>query len=83
DISDWSFNPETESAMTTLGFKPYSPEISTVVAQVIDNGAASAAGLEAGDKIVEINGQSIEKWPSVVEAIRSNPMTSIDLVVLR
>ncbi|TVU63792.1 sigma E protease regulator RseP [Vibrio atlanticus] len=83
DISDWSFNPETESAMTTLGFRPYSPEISTVLAQVIDEGAAYSAGLEAGDKIIEINGQSIEQWLSVVELIRANPETSLDLVVLR
>ena len=83
DISDWSFNPETESAMTTLGFRPYSPEVSTVLAQIIDDGAAYDAGLEAGDKIVEINGQPIEQWQSVVELIRANPMTPLDLVVLR
>ncbi|TKE97593.1 sigma E protease regulator RseP [Vibrio kanaloae] len=83
DISEWSFNPETESAMTTLGFRPYSPEISTVLAQVIDDGAAYNAGLEAGDKIVEINGQSIEQWQSVVDLIRANPVTSLDMVVLR
>ncbi|MFA0502461.1 RIP metalloprotease RseP, partial [Vibrio sp. 10N.222.46.A1] len=83
DISDWSFNPETESAMTTLGFRPYSPEISTVLAQVIDDGAAYSAGLESGDKIVEINGQPIEQWKSVVELIRSHPMMPLDLVVLR
>ncbi len=38
---------------------------------------------EAGDKIVEINEQPIERWQSVVELIRANPETSINVSVLR
>ncbi|MFA0070294.1 zinc metallopeptidase RseP, partial [Vibrio breoganii] len=34
-------------------------------------------------KIVEINGQPIEQWQSVVELIRSNPMKPMSLIVLR
>lgn len=83
DLTQWSFDPETESAMSTLGFKPFSPEISTVLAQVIEDGAAYAAGFEAGDQIVNISGTAINDWPMVVEAIRSNPDQELSVIVDR
>ena len=83
DIRDWKFDPETQSAMQSLGFKPYTPEIYTELAQVSEGGAAEKAGLQAGDKIIEIDGDKISKWDDVVQAIRSNPETPIDLIVLR
>ena len=83
DLTQWSFDPETESAMSTLGFKPFSPEISTVLAQVIEDGAAYAAGFEAGDQIVNISGTAINDWPMVVEAIRSNPGQELSVIVDR
>ncbi|GBK98815.1 protease [Vibrio harveyi] len=83
DIRDWKFDPETQSAMQSLGFKPYTPEIFTELAQVSEGGAAEKAGLLAGDKIIAINGNKISKWDEVVEAIRSNPDTPMELTVLR
>ena len=83
DIRDWKFDPETQSAMQSLGFKPYTPEIYTELAQVSEGGAAEKAGLQAGDKIIEIEGDKISKWDDVVQAIRSNPETPIDVIVLR
>ena len=83
DIRDWKFDPETQSAMQSLGFKPYTPEIYTELAQVSEGGAAEKAGLQAGDKIIEIDGEKISKWDDVVQAIRSNPETPIDVIVLR
>lgn len=83
DLTQWSFDPETESAMSTLGFKPFSPEISTTLAQVMEDGAAYAAGFEIGDQIVSIDGVEINDWPMVVEAIRSNPEQALNVAVDR
>ncbi|BBM64033.1 sigma E protease regulator RseP [Vibrio alfacsensis] len=83
DIRDWKFDPETESTMQSLGFKPYTPEIFTELAQVSEGGAAEKAGLLAGDEIIDMGGQKVTSWNDVVEAIRSNPETPIDVVVLR
>ncbi|WP_104028109.1 sigma E protease regulator RseP [Vibrio jasicida] len=83
DIRDWKFDPETQSAMHSLGFTPFTPEIYTELAQVSEDAAGEKAGLLAGDKIVAINGKKISNWNEVVEAIRSNPETPIDLTVLR
>lgn len=83
DLTEWSFDPETESAMSTLGFKPFSPEISTTLAQVMEDGAAYAAGFEVGDQIVSIDGVEVNDWPIVVEAIRSNPEQALNFAVDR
>lgn len=83
DLADWNFDPETESAMGTLGFKPYSPEISTTLASVSEDGAAYSAGLEVGDTIVQMNDQSITDWQQVVEIIQNNPNTPITTTVNR
>ncbi|MFN1618833.1 sigma E protease regulator RseP [Vibrio rotiferianus] len=83
DIRDWNFDPETQSTMQSLGFKPYTPEIFTELAQVSEGGAAEKAGLQADDKIISINGNKISKWEEVVEAIRSHPETPMELTVLR
>ncbi len=83
DLTQWSFDPETESAMSTLGFKPFSPEISTTLAQVMEDGAAYSAGFEVGDQIVSIDGVEVNDWPMVVEAIRSNPEQALNIAVDR
>ena len=83
DLTQWSFDPETESAMSTLGFKPFSPEISTTLAQVMEDGAAYSAGFEVGDQIVSIDGIEVNDWPMVVEAIRSNPEQALNVAVDR
>ncbi|MGF1778182.1 sigma E protease regulator RseP [Vibrio nomapromontoriensis] len=83
DLSGWNFNPETESAMGTLGFRPYSPSIKTTLANVSSDGAGAAAGILAGDKIIAIDGQAIQQWQQVVNAIQANPNTPVDVTVDR
>ncbi|MGR5066973.1 MULTISPECIES: sigma E protease regulator RseP [Vibrio] len=83
DIRNWHFDPETQSAMHSLGFTPFTPEIYTELAQVGEGSAGEKAGLRAGDKIVAMGGKNISNWNEVVEAIRSNPETPIEMTVLR
>ncbi|AUI86747.1 RIP metalloprotease RseP [Vibrio azureus] len=83
DIRDWKFDPETQSTMQSLGFKPYTPEVYTELANVTQGGAGDKAGLQAGDKLLKINGVSISHWNDVVEAIRSHPMKPIELTIER
>lgn len=52
----------------TIG-KPYSPPI---VSEVLEDSAASAAGLLVGDRIVEINGAAIERFEDIREIMLVN-----------
>ena len=83
DIQAWSFDPETESAMTTLGFRPYSPEIYTSVAHVSEEGAAKKAGFVIGDKIVAIDGNAINQWQDFVDVIQASPERVLKVTVER
>ncbi|HCG6695015.1 sigma E protease regulator RseP [Vibrio parahaemolyticus] len=83
DLRDWKFDPETESAMHSLGFAPYTPEIYRVIKQVSEDGAAAKAGVLPEDEIIAIGGEPINDWKQVVDAVRSNPNTPIELTVLR
>ncbi|GAM58608.1 membrane-associated zinc metalloprotease [Vibrio ishigakensis] len=83
DLREWSFDPETESAMSTLGFRPYSPEIYLTLATVQEGGAADQAGLEVGDTILSVNGESVTQWQEFATIIRDNPGRSLELAVDR
>jgi len=54
-----------------------------VVDDVIENTAASKAGLQSGDRIVDIDGQSIERFEELQIIIATSPGISLDVQVLR
>lgn len=83
NLSDWNFNPETDSAMTTLGFTPFSPETFTELNFISEDGAGKQAGLMAGDVLLSINNVAITTWDQVVELIRGNAGQNLTLVVER
>ncbi|MDN3682709.1 sigma E protease regulator RseP [Vibrio tapetis subsp. quintayensis] len=83
DIRDWSFDPEKESPMSTLGFVPFRPEVSTTLAHIGEGGAAEKAGLQVGDVILAANGNKITDWQQMVEVIRSNANTPVSVTVDR
>ncbi|ANU37234.1 sigma E protease regulator RseP [Vibrio scophthalmi] len=83
DISQWQFDPEKESAMSSLGFKPYTPEISLKLQTISPDGAGAVAGLQVGDTLTALNGEQIANWQQVVDAIRSNANQALELTVLR
>lgn len=56
-----------------LGFVPWTPPLPPVIGTVQDGSAADKAGLQAGDRILEINGHVITHWAEVVEQIIANP----------
>lgn len=83
DLSTWEFNPERESALTSLGFRPYSPEIEPILTSVSEDGAAGVAGLLVGDEIIQIGNTSSPTWAQVVEVIQESANTPIDVIVVR
>lgn len=83
NLNGWKFDPDSQSAMSALGFRPYTPEISTTLASISEGGAGYTAGLMAGDKIIAINQQAIDQWQQLVELVRSNPNIPLDVEVMR
>ncbi|WP_428772135.1 sigma E protease regulator RseP [Vibrio sp.] len=83
NLSQWRFDPEKESAFTSLGFTPFAPEISTRLISVADGSAGEAAGLQVGDRLIGAFDDEITSWKQVVELIQTHPEQSIPMQVER
>lgn len=58
-------------------------EMLPVIGQVTNSSAAEEAGIIPGDRIVEIDGQSIEIWDDLVRRIESNQGSPMKVTVAR
>ncbi|UCB54367.1 MAG: RIP metalloprotease RseP [Thiotrichales bacterium] len=69
--------------VTKLGFEMWQPDLPPQIGGVVEDGAASRAGLKQGDTILSINDLSISEWSEIVEAVRQNPARSLKFIVGR
>ena len=83
DLRQWAFEPDKEDPVSSLGIRPRGPQIEPVLSEVQVNSAASKAGLQAGDRIVKVNGQSLTQWMTFVTLVRDNPDTPLALDIER
>ena len=83
DLRQWAFEPDKEDPVSSLGIRPRGPQIEPVLSEVQVNSAASKAGLQAGDRIVKVNGQSLTQWMTFVTLVRDNPDTPLALNIER
>ena len=66
-----------------VGFEPYRAPLDPVIARVIADEPAAQAGILAGDRIIQANGQRITTWLQWVEIIRAHPEREIAITVVR
>ena len=83
DLRHWAFEPDKEDPVSSLGMRPRGPQIEPVLSEVQVNSAASKAGLQAGDRIVKVNGQPLTQWMTFVTLVRDNPDTPLALDIER
>lgn len=83
DISDWQFDPETQSTFGSLGIEVYRPTVYTELAEVMDDSPAAQAGLQANDKILQANGESLESWQQLTDKIRERAGQTLELTISR
>ncbi|NMP33256.1 sigma E protease regulator RseP [Thalassotalea sp. M1531] len=84
NTQDWKFTPENTSSIGSLGIVPFSPKVHTVVAQVMPNGAAAKAGLQANDKLLSINQKLVnDDWRFFASEIKSLASQEVALSVDR
>ena len=55
-----------------LGFDMWQPELPAEIGGVVEDGAASQAGLTKGDVIRSINTISVQEWSEIVEIVRES-----------
>lgn len=71
--------PEARSALIGA----IRPRLEPVLGSVVEGLPAARAGLQAGDRIVEADGQPVDTWLDLVTAVESHPGTPLELAVQR
>ena len=83
DLRNWQFEPDKEDPVVALGIRPRGPQIETTLAEVQAKSPASVAGLQAGDRIVKVDGQPLTQWQTFVTQVRDNPGKNMALEIDR
>jgi regulator of sigma E protease len=69
----------TEEPLYTIGVE----EMPALVTSVLHGSPASTAGLQPGDRVVAIEGQTIYSWAQMTTHVREHPETPLTFEVLR
>ena len=83
DLHHWVFDPEKQDPVLSLGIVPKGPVIETTLAEVQKSSPAAQAGLQAGDRIVKVDGEPVVNWQRFVAGVRDNPGKPLALDVER
>lgn len=82
-LNRWLVGDEPNNLIRAFGLAPWQPTVVPIIAQVVVDGAASAAGFQAGDQILRVNDQPVSSWQQVVALVQANPRTELAVEVQR
>ncbi|WP_129140206.1 sigma E protease regulator RseP [Modicisalibacter coralii] len=82
-VSHYLVGQDPPQPLSSLGVTPWRPDTPAVLGRILDEGAAARAGLQAGDRIVAIDGRPVADWMAFVETVRAHPGDSLTLDVER
>lgn len=69
--------------LAQLGLAPFQEVLPAVIGPLLDDGAAKLAGLQPKDRVLTVNGASVENWMQFVEIVQSSPEKNLSLIVMR
>ncbi|NND54490.1 MAG: RIP metalloprotease RseP [Gammaproteobacteria bacterium] len=74
---------EPGAMLPGLGLAPFRPQLPPVIGEVLPGGAAEAAGMQAGDEVIAVNGTLVSGWMEWVALIRGQPGVEVHVAVYR
>ncbi|PKG96048.1 sigma E protease regulator RseP [Paraglaciecola sp. MB-3u-78] len=83
NLSQWEFDPDKTSVFESLGLIPYRPKVLNVLGYIEDGSAAQSIGFQANDKIVSLDGTSMQNWEQIVGYVSTRPNQTVQANVLR
>ncbi len=72
-----------QDTLPTLGITRFNPPIPPMVGTVLAGGVAAKAGLQAGDRLIEVNGAALNSWQDWVKQVRAHPGRTLAITVER
>jgi regulator of sigma E protease len=83
NLKEWHVDPLHPKPLRSLGIHPFQPKVPPIVGKVFLNSPATLAGLQAGDQILQIDGQPIESWQQMRTVVDFYGYHKLNLLVLR
>lgn len=74
---------DTKRFSKEIGLVPFNPPLPPVIDRIQDKSAAQHAGLKPGDKVLAIDGRSIDDWEQLVDKVRSSAGKPLQFKVQR
>lgn len=59
------------------------PAERAIIGEVVPDSPAFEAGIQAGDEVIEVDGESIDKWLDFTAVIQEKPNETVELIVQR
>ncbi|MFT2090475.1 sigma E protease regulator RseP [Paraglaciecola sp. 2405UD69-4] len=82
-IQDWVFDPDKASPIASLGLTPFRPKVSNIIGYVLPDSAADNIGLRPNDKILRLDGTTMDNWEQIVGYVSSRANQFVKVDVLR
>ncbi|MBG3081524.1 sigma E protease regulator RseP [Proteus mirabilis] len=83
NLQQWNFEPEKQDPILSLGIMPVGARLDSKIVEVTVGSVAEKAGLQAGDRIVTVDGQPIDTWHPFTYFVRQSPNKTLALLVER
>lgn len=82
-LDRWMHDVDEPNPLKELGVTLFVPKAEARVDEVMADGAAAAAGMQAGDLVLSVDGQAVDGWADWVEVVRSNPGRELNMLIQR
>lgn len=82
NLQHWNFDAPSDKLLQNLGIIPYDPTI-PIVDKILPDMPAAAAGLQRGDQIMSIDGQTVKSRSQFVHLLRNKYDHIVHLIIKR
>lgn len=72
-LGGWELPNENPNPLSQFGLNPLRPDVPAVIGEVVPGGQAEAGGLQAGDRVIAVDGEPVADWYQLVEHIQQSP----------
>jgi regulator of sigma E protease len=73
ELGDTRVLEDDQDIVNKLGFHHWWPDLPPEIGGVLEGGAADAAGLMAGDRVLSVDNKPVHLWKDIVDIVRHNP----------
>ena len=82
-LNSWLKGAEDPDPISSLGIRPWRPQIAPVIAQLDPQGPAQAAGVRLGDRLLGVNERVLDEWQQVIDTVKELPGETVVLAIER